>query len=362
MNRKPVTLALQGGGSHGAFTWGVLDRLLEDTRIEIEGISGASAGAMNAVVLAHGYTAGGRDGARRALQDFWESVAGKAQFNSVPQDLSARASESPKTDVAAGLESLYSLMRFFSPRQINPLDINPLRDILEKQIDFERLRRDCRLDLFIATTRVSTGMLRLFRTRQLTLEVLLASACVPALHRAIDIDGEAYWDGGLTANPPIFPLVHHCAARDLILVLLQPSRRPDAPTSAGEIRRRLDEISFSAAFFTELQGVALAKREAERSAFAFGRLPRGLKNLKTHVIDSQEFMSRLSAISKLNVHAGFIHALRDEGRKRAGIWLEEKFDLVGVRSSFSLDRFLPWRAGARSRDLPRLALTGQNAP
>lgn len=362
LNPKPVTLALQGGGSHGAFTWGVLDRLLEDERVEIEGISGASAGAMNAVVLAHGYTAGGRDGARRALQDFWESVAGKAQFNSVPQDLSAQASEPSKTDAAAGLESLFSLMRFFSPRQLNPLDFNPLRDVLESQIDFERLRRDCRLDLFIATTRVSTGMLRVFRTPQMTLEVLLASACVPSLHRAVDIDGEAYWDGGLTANPPIFPLVHQCAARDLILVLLQPSHRPDAPTSAAEIRRRLNEISFSSAFFTELQGLALAKRDAERSAFAFGRLPRRLKKLNTHVIDSQEFMSRLSAISKLNVHAGFIRALRDEGRKRAGIWLEEKFDLVGMRSSFSLERFLPWRAGARARDLPHLALTAQNAP
>ena len=361
MNRKPVTLALQGGGSHGAFTWGVLDRLLEDARVGIEAISGASAGAMNAVVLAHGYTAGGRDGARRALQEFWESVAGKAQFNSVPQDLSAPASEPLKSDVAAGLESLFSLMRLFSPRQLNPLDINPLRDILATQIDFERLRRDCRLDLFIATTRVRTGMLRLFRTHQITLEVLLASACVPALHHAIDIDGEAYWDGGLTANPPIFPLVHQCAARDLILVLLQPSHRADAPTSAGEISRRLNEMSFSSAFFTELQGLALAKREAERSAFSFGRLPRALKNLKTHVIDSQEFMSRLSAISKMNVHAGFIHALRDEGRKRAAIWLEEKFELVGVRSSFSLDRFLPWRADARSADRPRLALAAQNA-
>ena len=360
-HRKPVTLALQGGGSHGAFTWGVLDRLLEDGRVEIEALSGASAGAMNAVVLAHGHTSGGRDGARQALQEFWESVASKAQFNSVPQDLSDQGAQAKQSDGEAGLESLFSLMRLFSPRQLNPLDINPLRDILESQVDFERLRRECALDLFIATTRVSTGMLRLFRTRQLTLEILLASACVPALHRAIDIEGEAYWDGGLTANPPIFPLVHQCAARDLIVVLLQPSQRPAAPTSAGDIRRRLSEMSFSSAFFTELQGLALAKREAQLSPFAFGRLQRGLKNLKTHAIDSQEFMSRLSSISKLNVHAGFIRALRDEGRKRAGLWLEEKFALVGVRSTFSLEPFLPWRAGEPRHEHRRIELTAQNS-
>ncbi len=339
MKSKSVTLALQGGGSHGAFTWGVLDRLLEDGRVEFEGISGASAGAMNAVVLAHGMTAGGREGAREALQGFWEGVARKAHFGSTPEDLSLKLAAGPQGYASAGLASFVSMMKLFSPYQFNPLDINPLRDVLEGQIDFERLRTACGIELFIATTQVSTGMLKLFRTREITLDVLLASACVPGLHHAIKIDGEAYWDGGLTANPPIFPLVQQCMARDLILVLLQPSQRTDTPTSVDAIRRRLNEISFSSAFFTELQGLEFARQEADRSLFPFGRLQRGLRHLKTHAIEAREFMSRLSAASKLNVRPEFIHALRDEGRQQADMWLERNFELVGVRSTFDLKRF-----------------------
>ena len=350
---KPFSLALQGGGSHGAFTWGVLDRLLEDERMGFEAISGASAGAVNAVVMAHGMTAGGREGARAALEEFWESVAAKANFSSRPENLSRPTGDAPpQSSASAGLESLLSMMRHFSPRQFNPLDVNPLRDILAQQVDFERLRAECGIELFIATTRVSTGMLRLFRTRQLTLEVVLASACVPGLHHAIDIDGEAYWDGGLTANPPIFPLVQHDATRDLLMVLLQPARRADTPTSAGEIRRRLNEISFSSAFFTELQGLALARREARASPFAFGRLQSAMQRLKMHLIDSQDFMSRLSAASKMNVHPDFIHALRDEGRQRAALWLEQNFALVGVRSTFDLDRFLYRQQSGRVDAVP----------
>jgi len=353
---KPFSLALQGGGSHGAFTWGVLDKLLEDERVGFDAISGASAGAVNAVVLAHGMTAGGRNGARGALQEFWESVAAKAGFSARPEDLSQPALDAQsQSSAAAGLESILSMMRHFSPRQFNPLDVNPLRDILARQVDFERLRAECGIELFVATTRVSTGMLRLFRTRQLTLDVVLASACVPGLHHAIDIDGEAYWDGGLTANPPIFPLVRHDATRDVLMVLLHPAQRADTPTSAGEIRRRLNEIGFSSAFFTELQGLALAKREAAASPFAFGRLQSAVERLKMHVVDSPEFMGRLSTASKMNVHPDFVHALRDEGRQRATLWLEENFAHAGVRSTFDLDRFLHRGRSGRARGLPRAA-------
>ncbi len=346
-SRKTVALALQGGGSHGAFTWGVLDRILEDERIAIGAISGASAGAINAAVLAHGFTIGGREGARRALSDFWESIAGKALFNFMPGDLSAAQAQA---GAAPALKSYLSLAQVFSPYQLNPLGLNPLRDVLAKQIDFERLRAGCGIELFIATTQVSTGLLRLFRTRQLRLEVLLASACVPALHRAVEIDGKAYWDGGLTANPPVYPLVHRRAADDVVVVLLHPSRQPDAPTAADEIRQRLAEISFSSAFFAELQGLALARREAECSLFPFGRLHRRLRNLKLHLIDSQQLMGRLSALSKFNAHPLFIQALRDEGRRTADQWLARNFDLLGVRSSFSLERFVHWRSGARARE------------
>jgi NTE family protein len=338
MSRKTITLALQGGGSHGAFTWGVLDRLLEDERIEIEGISGSSAGAMNAAVLAYGFTIGGRDGARRALKNFWTGIASKAPFNSVPDYLHTPDNLAAQSDLPAAYKALLPLLRFFSPYQFNPLDINPLRDILSKQIDFGRLREECRIKLFIAATQVSTGTLKLFRNKQLTLDVLLASACLPALHHAVEIDGEAYWDGGLTANPPLFPLLHKCVARDVLVVLLHPQPHRKIPTTAGEIWHRLTEMSFSSTFFTELEGVRLAQREARRGWFSFGRLEQRLKHLNMHVIESQELMSQLSMHSKLNAHPAFINGLHDEGRMRAGAWLEENFEQLGVRSSFSLAR------------------------
>jgi len=338
MDKKTVTLALQGGGSHGAFTWGVLDRLLQDDRIEIEGISGASAGAMNAVVLAHGMTVGGRDGARQALRNFWEAVASTAPFSKVPDNLVPPANLAAQSDLPAAFKPLLSLLRFFSPYQLNPFDINPLRDILVKQVDFERLRAECGIRLFIATTQVSTGTLRLFRTRQMSMEVLLASACLPLLHRAVEIDGEAYWDGGLTANPPLFPLVHKCVARDIVVVLLHPQPHNHVPRTADDIWHRLTEMGFSSTFFTELQGLTLAQREAKRGWFSLGRFERRLRQLNMHVVESQELMSQLGRHSKLNAHPAFIHGLHEEGRRRAEAWLERNFGQLGVRSSFRLAR------------------------
>lgn len=340
MQKRSVTLALQGGGSHGAFTWGVLDRLLEDERIDIEAISGASAGAVNAVVLAHGYALGGRHGARSSLNDFWERVSTKAPFSFLPEESSTAADIGVGNDAPMALKMFLSLTRVLSPYQLNPFDINPLRDILAEQIDFDRLRADGRIKLFIAATQVSSGTLRIFRNKQLTLDALLASACLPAIHRAVEIDDEAYWDGGFTANPPIFPLVHQCSARDIMVVLLHGNPQPGVPSTANEICERLTEIGFSAALFTELQGIALAKREAQRSWFAFGRLERRLRNLNVHLVDSREFMSRLNGLSKLNTQAPFINALRNEGRNQAEQWLQENFQHLGVRSSFNLARYL----------------------
>lgn len=340
MQTKVVTLALQGGGSHGAFTWGVLDRLLEDERIGIEAISGASAGAMNAVALAHGFTIGGRDGAREALKAMWGSIATKAPFNFVPEDWSTPEAIARQTMPSPAIKTFLFLARFFSPYQINPFNLNPLRNILAGQLDFERLRAECKIELFIAATQVSTGMPRLFRNKELTLDALLASACLPSLHHAIEIDGESYWDGGLTANPPIRPLLYKCSARDIIVVLLHPCRRPEVPTTADDIWHRLTEISFSSTLFGELQGIALAKEVAESAVFSFGKLERRLRRLNMHMIDAQELMSELSVLSKLDTQAAFISALHDEGRRRADAWLERNFPSVGVRSSFMLDKHL----------------------
>lgn len=340
MRRKNVSFALQGGGSHGAFTWGVLDRLLEDGRIDIDGISGASAGAMNAVALAHGYTIGGRDGARQALKDFWDSVAGKSPFSLMPDDAAVPLDIGTQSNPPPMLKAMLSMARFFSPCQLNPFDINPLREILMAQIDFERIRAECKLRLFIAATHVSSGTLKLFRNKQLSVDTLLASACLPTIHRAVVIDGESYWDGGLTANPPLFPLLHRCSAHDVMVILLHPYPRPEIPVTADQIAHRLTEMGFSSTFFTELQGLALAKREAQRGWMSFGRLERRLKKLNLHLIDSQEMMSRLDIHSKLNVQPAFIQALHDEGRNQAEAWLAQNFDSLGARSSFNLARLL----------------------
>jgi NTE family protein len=301
MKAHVLNLALQGGGSYGAFTWGVLDRLLEDERIELDGLSGASAGAMNAAVLAYGFTTGGRLGARQALRRFWESVA-----------------------ASAPVASFAFLWRFASPYQLNPLNRNPLRELLTSQIDFARLRAECSLKLFIGATSVRTGMARVFRTREITADVLLASACVPALHHSVMIDGEAYWDGGLTANPPIRPLVYESDARDILVVLLQPGPRPEVPRTAEGIQSRLGEIGLSATLFSELDGIALAKREAERGAFALGSLERRLRRLQLHFVCPPPAVSQMSMLSRLNTEALFIEKLHDEGRNQADAWLAEQ--------------------------------------
>jgi NTE family protein len=312
---KTVSLALQGGGSHGAFTWGVLDRLLEDERIEIEAISGASAGAVNAVVLAHGLTNGGRDGARRALAEFWNSVSRYSNPNS---------------------NGFFSLTQYFSPYQLNPLNVNPLRDIVADLIDFERLKRDGKIKLFIAATEVRTGKLRLFKNHELSLDALLASACLPLLHHAVEIDGEAYWDGAFSANPAVFPLFYECETPDVIVVLLHPLKRPHTPTTTAAISSRMAELGFNAPFLREMRAIALAKNYVEKSRFAFSNLDRRLARMNFHLIEEEQLMAQLSPESKLDSSSRFLTMLHDHGRVRAELWLEKNFDLVAERSSIDL--------------------------
>lgn len=315
MKTQVLNLALQGGGSHGAFTWGVLDRLLEEDGIGIEGISGASAGALNAALLAYGLATGGREGARRALAEFWSRVARTA-----PKPLA---------------ESLILLSRFFSPSQFNPLNLNPLRDLLAAQIDFERLRMDSEVQLFIAATNVRTGMPRLFRKHEITADVLLASACLPSLHRTVEIDGEAYWDGGLSANPPVRPLLYECEARDIVLVLLQPNRRAELPLTADAIWSRLSEISFSSALHSELEGIALATREAKRWPVSFGSLERRLRRLRLHRICAPENLGGMSMQSRFNTHSAFLSELHLAGRDQADAWLRQPAASVPAAAAFA---------------------------
>ena len=303
MKRRGISLALQGGGSYGAFTWGVLDRLLEERDIEIRGVSGASAGAINAALLAYGLTIGGPQGARCTLAEFWNGMAG-----TLPSSL---------------VEPLVFLTRFLAPSQINPFNLNPVRDALAGQIDFARLRRDCELPIFISATNVRTGLPHLFRADDISVDVLLASSCLPSMHRTVEIDGEAYWDGGLSANPPVRPLLYECEAADIVLVLLHAERRPELPVTADDISARWTELSFSATLFSELDGISLAKREAERSLVLCGRLERRLRRLQLHSICPPEAMNRMSMQSRLNTQAAFMTELFEAGREQAEAWLTD---------------------------------------
>lgn len=322
----PISLALQGGGAHGAFTWGVLDALLEDERIEFEGISGTSAGAINAVVLAHGLLEGGREGARVALNTFWEGVGSK----SPPGFPSGNQGDS--TRITPATRMLLHWSRYFSPQQMNPFDINPLRDLLSTQIDFERLRAESTLKLFVAATHANSGKLRLFETHELTVDALLASACLPTISRAIEIDGEPYWDGGFSANPAVFPLFNECEACDILLVLLAPQLHATTPHSVEEIRTRTLDLAFNATFLREMRRYARASEAASNSLLP-GRLERRLRRTRFHVIQSQEHTAPLASETRVLPSPPLLRMLRDRGREMALEWLERHRGNVGKRST-----------------------------
>ncbi|WP_398306886.1 patatin-like phospholipase family protein [Zoogloea sp.] len=328
-----LSLALQGGGAHGAYTWGVLDRLLEEG-LALEGISGTSAGAMNAVALAQGWTTGGAEGARESLSAFWEAVA-----DTTPFELDLLHSLNPAGDgsLPAAVNMMLGITRLFSPYQLNPFELNPLRDVVRAQFDFERIRRECSLKLFIAATQVRTGKVRLFHTAELSEDALLASACLPTLHHAVEIDGEAYWDGGFTANPAIYPLMYECSTPDILLILLNPLVRPRAPRSAEEIAARSVELGFSTTFLREMRMIAHARRHigAERGWLPLGRFERKLMDLRFHLIEAEELLEAGTA-SKLNATRAFLHTLRDQGRARAERWVGHHLPRVGRETSIDL--------------------------
>ena len=328
-----LNLALQGGGAHGAFTWGVLDALLHNAGIEFEGISGSSAGAMNAVVLADGWMKGGRDGARQGLEDFWTSIARQMPWEIMTQGKGDGISLSPAS------KALASWAGHFSPSQLNPLELNPLRDLLSRQIDFERLRERSPFKLFVGTTQASTGKLRIFRETELTADVLLASACLPRIHHAVEIDGEPYWDGGYAANPAVYPLFYDCDAADVLLVLLSPLRREGTPKTVEEIESRIVELGFSANFMREMRMFAHATEFSGSNFFALGRLERRLRNMRFHMIDSSELTSLERTETKLLAHGAFLELLRSQGRERAGEWLSAHSGDVGKRSSVDVRKW-----------------------
>jgi NTE family protein len=332
-DRIPIDLALQGGGSHGAFTWGVLDRLLEETWLDVVAISGTSAGAMNAALLADGWTAGGAEGARDALDQYWRRVSSAAAFSPLQRSPLDRLLGRWTLDTSPAYVFTDLMSRLFSPYDL-PVDYNPLRKVLAESIDFERLARS-EIKLFITATRVRTGRGRIFRNEEITADVLLASACLPTMFRAIEIDGEPYWDGGFAGNPTITPLVRESDAYDTILVQINPTERPEDPRTAAEILNRLNEISFNSPLMKELRMIALLRQAADPGSGEGARWAR----MRTHRIKS-DILTKFGASSKLNAEWQFVSMLRAEGRLAASEFLERHGEDIGRRSTADLDVLL----------------------
>lgn len=328
---KLINLALQGGGAHGAFTWGVLDRLLEDPRIEIEAITGASAGAMNAVALAAGYHAGDRDEARESLRKFWEGVLREAR-NSPLRRSPIEAMFSGWSLDASPLYVMFDLVtRLASPYDLNPLNLNPLKDLVEELVDFDGVRKS-KLKVFISATNVETGRAHVWDKKQLTADHVMASACLPWLFQAVEIDGVPYWDGGFTGNPALWPLFDHCASDDVVLVQINPIRRSGAPRTARDIINRVNEITFNASLLRDLRSVDFVTRliEADRLEGT------GYRRMLMHAIADEKALSELGASSKLNVEPRFIDMLFSRGREAAENWLLTSSRHLGTRSTVNV--------------------------
>jgi len=329
---RRISLALQGGGAHGAFTWGVLDRLLEDPRIVIEAVSGTSAGAMNAAALAAGIAEGGAEGARRALDRFWLTTSAYAMFSPIRRTPAHCLAGQWNIDFSPVDFWVHLVSRAFSPYQTNPLNLQPLRHLLANQIDIDAVRACQALRIFVTATNVRTGRPRVFHQHELSLDALLASACIPHLYQAVEIDGEPYWDGGYMGNPAIWPLIYEAASADVVLVQINPVVRDEVPRTAFEIDNRVNEIAFNSSLMHEMRAVAFVQRLLEQGALKEPFASR-YRNMRIHMIGDEPAMAALGVTSKANAEREFLEHLKSAGRDCAERWLAANFDNLGVRSS-----------------------------
>ncbi len=326
---KAVNIALQGGGAHGAFTWGVLDKLFEDDRIWIEAISGTSAGAMNAVVAAQGMFENGAIGARERLHEFWETTSHAARNSPIQRSAWAHLTGSWSLDSSPGYLYFNLLQRLASPYDLNLLDYNPLRDLVDELIDFRKVRACVDMGIFISATNVETGRVRVFERDEITLDSVMASACLPFMYKAVEIDGTPYWDGGYMGNPPLFPFFHGSPTCDIVIVQINPVLREGTPRSAADIQNRINEITFNSALLHELRAIDFVKRLLDN-----GKLdPAEYRRMHVHIIEARQQMLSLDASSKLNAEWAFLHHLFEIGRNAAERWLGTHFDDLGERSS-----------------------------
>ena len=332
MAAKTVTLALQGGGTHGAFTWGVLDRLLADERLEIDAISATSAGAINGALLVCGMAQGGRDGARALLARYWRGVGDMAQVSPLQPTLLDRLLPGWGLQCSPLYQWGEAVLRLFSPYQLNPLDINPMRSTLQGLIDYGALRENPPVTLYVSATNVRTGKVRIFAPHELNEDVILASTCLPHLFRAVEIDGQSYWDGGYVANPAIYPLMRH-HGNEVVIVQVTPMSTREVPVTADAILHRINEISFNSSLMREMHALAFITNLMDRGWI--DRLA-GVKKTHIHMIQDEDLMTGLHATSKFNAEPAFLDLLFAAGTKAAASWLARHYDDIGRTSTIDV--------------------------
>jgi NTE family protein len=333
---KRINLALQGGGAHGAFTWGVLDHLLTDERLLIEGISGTSAGAVNAVMLADGLARGGREEAQKRLADFWRAASSTGNVPAMQREVLQRLLSFTPLEGTPVQAWFNAVSKYFSPYDVNPLNINPLKDLIEHFVDFEALRACRDLQISISATNVQTGRVRIFSREKITADAVMASACLPLLFRAVEIDGVPYWDGGYLGNPVIFPFFRTTSTEDVLVVQINPLVRHETPTSSSEIMNRINEITFNSSLIDEYRAIDFVARLIDQ-----GRLPRGTgpgeyRRINVHRIVLERFGTHFDSFSKLSTDYDFFEMLRLSGKRAARRFMDEHFGDIGKRSTVDL--------------------------
>ena len=332
---KRINLALQGGGTHGAFTWGVLDYLLEDGRLKLEGISGTSAGAVNAVMLADGLKRGGADEARKRLADFWRAASLGGDLPAVQRAVLGRLFSLLPSAGSPTFDWLNAWSKYLSPYDVNPLNINPLKDLIERFVDFEGLRADTR-QIFIAATNVQTGRLHIFPHEKISAEAVMASACLPAVFRAVEIDGVPYWDGGYLGNPVLYPFFRSTDTEDVLVVQINPLVRKKLPTSTREILARVNEITFNSSLLSEFRAIEFVNRLIDQGRVPHGTGPNEYRRIKVHRIVLEGLGERFSSATKSRNDYQSFELLRKLGQRSARRFLDAHYDDIGVRSSFDL--------------------------
>jgi len=334
---KSINLALQGGGAHGAFTWGVLTGLIEDGRIEIEGISGTSAGAVNALMVADGLAHGRPQEACKRLADFWRAASLDGNLPALQRAVIDRLFSFMPLEGSPAQAWFDALSRFWSPYDLNPLNINPLREVLEDLVDFESLRGHPDIKLFVTASNVRTCKSRVFRTPELTVDTLMASACLPLMFKAVEIEGEHYWDGGYLGNPAISPLIDECASSDVVIVQVNPMNRPEVPETMRDILNRINEMTFNASLVREMHGIATISRLIETGALDDERYT----TVRFHQIGAEAELAKYGALSKMNTERPFLQHLHDLGYATAESWIAENFERLGWDSTVDvLDKYV----------------------